>query len=105
MCPWQPDAPGPTTTAAAGRLPAVRDPRRRAPDLLERPGDPRRPAGNPLDVAELPGVLAGGDVRPGQLHRPRHAPGQPGRPVLVHPRRCLLYTSPSPRDGLLSRMP
>ena len=24
---------------------------------------------------------------------------------LDHPRRCLLYTSPSPRDGLLSRMP
>ena len=22
-----------------------------------------------------------------------------------HPRACLLYTSPSPRDGLLSRMP
>ena len=22
-----------------------------------------------------------------------------------HPRTCLLYTSPSPRDGLLSRMP
>ena len=25
--------------------------------------------------------------------------------VLVHCRDCLLYTSPSPRDGLLSRMP
>ena len=24
---------------------------------------------------------------------------------LVHNRHCLLYTSPSPRDGLLSRMP
>ena len=24
---------------------------------------------------------------------------------IVHPIRCLLYTSPSPRDGLLSRMP
>ena len=23
----------------------------------------------------------------------------------ANPRRCLLYTSPSPRDGLLSRMP
>ena len=22
-----------------------------------------------------------------------------------HPKHCLLYTSPSPRDGLLSRMP
>ena len=33
-----------------------------------------------------------------------------GRAVVVDPRRdvdqyCLLYTSPSPRDGLLSRMP
>ena len=24
---------------------------------------------------------------------------------LTHPTSCLLYTSPSPRDGLLSRMP
>ena len=27
------------------------------------------------------------------------------RPVGAAPRACLLYTSPSPRDGLLSRMP
>ena len=26
-------------------------------------------------------------------------------PVFVNPSICLLYTSPSPRDGLLSRMP
>ena len=26
-------------------------------------------------------------------------------PILGMSRRCLLYTSPSPRDGLLSRMP
>ena len=25
--------------------------------------------------------------------------------VHMHPKSCLLYTSPSPRDGLLSRMP
>ena len=25
--------------------------------------------------------------------------------LLAHPYACLLYTSPSPRDGLLSRMP
>ena len=25
--------------------------------------------------------------------------------ILTHPNTCLLYTSPSPRDGLLSRMP
>ena len=29
--------------------------------------------------------------------------GPPGKPVVL--RVCLLYTSPSPRDGLLSRMP
>ena len=28
-----------------------------------------------------------------------------GRKVLIQPPNCLLYTSPSPRDGLLSRMP
>ena len=25
--------------------------------------------------------------------------------TIQHPKACLLYTSPSPRDGLLSRMP
>ena len=27
------------------------------------------------------------------------------KPINVKPKTCLLYTSPSPRDGLLSRMP
>src|SRR5664279_2920438 len=27
------------------------------------------------------------------------------RPIIMLTARCLLYTSPSPRDGLLSRMP
>ena len=31
--------------------------------------------------------------------------GQTTVPVLVDGDTCLLYTSPSPRDGLLSRMP
>src|SRR5665647_3833532 len=40
---------------------------------------------------------------------PNRSP-QPGTPPVAHPvcircKRCLLYTSPSPRDGLLSRMP
>ena len=30
-------------------------------------------------------------------------PGAPGK--IAFPQGCLLYTSPSPRDGLLSRMP
>ena len=29
----------------------------------------------------------------------------PGFDIVVHLINCLLYTSPSPRDGLLSRMP
>ena len=36
------------------------------------------------------------------------APGEPSRPVVDlgdQEEDCLLYTSPSPRDGLLSRMP
>ena len=28
-----------------------------------------------------------------------------GNPYKLHTYTCLLYTSPSPRDGLLSRMP
>ena len=38
-------------------------------------------------------VHQGADVARGTLER------------VVHPYPCLLYTSPSPRDGLLSRMP
>ena len=33
------------------------------------------------------------------------APGTTSRALAVQARTCLLYTSPSPRDGLLSRMP
>ena len=33
------------------------------------------------------------------------AANQAQRHILDDPRACLLYTSPSPRDGLLSRMP
>ena len=28
-----------------------------------------------------------------------------GQPFIIENKACLLYTSPSPRDGLLSRMP
>ena len=50
----------------------------------------------------------GHQQQPGQPQPPRGipAPQQPtGRQLPEHPRSCLLYTSPSPRDGLLSRMP
>ena len=36
---------------------------------------------------------------------PNPAPGSDGRFEVVVFQPCLLYTSPSPRDGLLSRMP
>ena len=49
-------------------------------------------------------------------HRPSGSPNTPNYlfrelklwyilPALLHSQGCLLYTSPSPRDGLLSRMP
>ena len=34
-----------------------------------------------------------------------HFPGNPIVPGVILIEACLLYTSPSPRDGLLSRMP
>ena len=37
--------------------------------------------------------------------RPRHKPFGDYRPIITLNIPCLLYTSPSPRDGLLSRMP
>ena len=35
----------------------------------------------------------------------RQALADRGQPLVVRAGDCLLYTSPSPRDGLLSRMP
>ena len=46
--------------------------------------------------------------RPRTARRPAASPRRgapPPRPARSRRRRCLLYTSPSPRDGLLSRMP
>ena len=44
-------------------------------------------------------------ARPAHLERLQVLKGE-GRIVLAGPHpACLLYTSPSPRDGLLSRMP
>ena len=39
------------------------------------------------------------------LALPAWLQGQPGTLTLGYLQACLLYTSPSPRDGLLSRMP
>ena len=53
--------------------------------------------------ADLPAEAAG-ELR---LHRmgPQEIDDRPRLGVLEAVERCLLYTSPSPRDGLLSRMP
>ena len=40
----------------------------------------------------------------GQLHM-GHALDNTMQDILIRFKSCLLYTSPSPRDGLLSRMP
>ena len=42
--------------------------------------------------------------REGLLHEGFHA-NDPELELAIHRMSCLLYTSPSPRDGLLSRMP
>ena len=39
------------------------------------------------------------------IHGNCMTPEQVSADILIHLRNCLLYTSPSPRDGLLSRMP
>ena len=57
----------------------------------------------------LPGYL--GDVGNKTMHTLERRTGRSRREVKDHPigekymKYCLLYTSPSPRDGLLSRMP
>src|SRR5664279_4448501 len=40
-----------------------------------------------------------------QVQAPQPPPNPFPTPASPHSRNCLLYTSPSPRDGLLSRMP
>src|SRR5664279_6013196 len=91
---------------------------RHAPEVAVGPGDllavdhkrealelPDRPAvglGEEGAGGELPGVgvgVAEDEVRGGSEAAVAGEPGPAGDPG------CLLYTSPSPRDGLLSRMP
>ena len=83
----------------------------------------RGPAASPVDVSIEPGtsakaiaqavVDAGVDTSPTLLFAWFRLSGQSRQmragsyeiPPGTSPKRCLLYTSPSPRDGLLSRMP
>ena len=51
-----------------------------------------------LQCVELGGV---DKLEINEVSSPDVGPGQ----VLIGVKACLLYTSPSPRDGLLSRMP
>ena len=52
-----------------------------------------------VEVQEVPDLVAG----PGQILLDVERVGICGTDVELY--TCLLYTSPSPRDGLLSRMP
>src|SRR5665647_3915080 len=68
----------------------------------------RIPSGLPgvaLTAARQACALLGVDTvtEPGGQPRERH--GQQEVTTMGHLHPCLLYTSPSPRDGLLSRMP
>ena len=58
-----------------------------------------------LGATSVRDLLAATGVAKGSLYH--HFPGKEdlGLAALERARVCLLYTSPSPRDGLLSRMP
>ena len=57
-----------------------------------------------LAIFERERRKSGGDAAPAAPPPPPLAPGSDA-PSYVYHVVCLLYTSPSPRDGLLSRMP
>ena len=59
------------------------------------------PVPEDVPAAAVAAVFLQGTTADYAVHR--YGRTQPGEWVLVH--GCLLYTSPSPRDGLLSRMP
>ena len=54
--------------------------------------------------------VASGGIHAGQMHQLIHYLGEDvvlqfGGGTIGHPQGCLLYTSPSPRDSMTSRMP
>ena len=67
-------------------------------------------AKSPIDMAcwDIAGQAAGlpiADLMGGGSRTPRPIASSVGAKTIEDTRACLLYTSPSPRDGLLSRMP
>ena len=69
-------------------------------DLAQRLVEAARRAGaDAADAVAVRGVSQGVEVRDGRVEESERSEGDD---VGL---RCLLYTSPSPRDGLLSRMP
>ena len=59
-----------------------------------------------LDILANADVIAAEDTRSMRKLLDIHAVPLGDRPLIAyHDHTCLLYTSPSPRDGLLSRMP
>ena len=59
----------------------------------------------PIDLSELKGEKVAVDVFLNAYQFITSLTGQDGKPLSYNGKPCLLYTSPSPRDGLLSRMP
>ena len=76
------------------RLPAGWDVR-----ALDLPGHGDAPFAEPFDIAAVAEAFAG------QIDTPAHILGWSLGGLVALYLTCLLYTSPSPRDGLLSRMP
>ena len=79
--------------------------RRRLHKTSKRREDSRTAATTKLRTARAPAAPDAAHVLPGRRPRRRHARGFSYSCCWILLISCLLYTSPSPRDGLLSRMP
>ena len=94
-----PEAPAtPKEAPEASATPAEPSPAPKTPEVAPE-ADPTSASGDAIDesIAAVKGILEG-DRTGGKGARVT-------RKAKKHFRACLLYTSPSPRDGLLSRMP
>ena len=61
--------------------------------------------GGTCKVFRVAGNVEADDITTEQTFQNLLPPGKDGENIIPRERSCLLYTSPSPRDGLLSRMP